>query len=176
LSAAIVSLAKRLINTSQHILEFVHEERLGLQPAPHSLPEFLDDVLVILEVDFSDCGIEVERKYHYRGQVTMDEDRMAQVVYNIAANARDAMPQGGRFTIQTRKSGKCVELAFSDTGQGVPEGIRDRIFEPFYSYGKSQGAGLGLSISKQIVQAHGGTIRLEPAGGSGATFLITLPI
>jgi signal transduction histidine kinase len=176
LSASVLSLAKRLINTSQQILDYVHEERLNLQSAPCSLPEFLDDVLTVLEVDFSDRGIEVEKEYHYLGKVVMDENRMAQVIYNIAANSRDAMPQGGKFTIQTRKSRKNVEMFFIDSGPGVPEEICSRIFDPFFSYGKRQGAGLGLAIARRIVEQHGGSVRLESEGGQGAAFVVTLPL
>jgi two-component system NtrC family sensor kinase len=176
LSEAIVSLAKRLISTSQQILDYVQEERLHLRLAPCSLPEFLDDVLSVLEVDFSDQGIEVIKEYGYLGEVVMDENRMAQVVYNIAANARDAMPQGGKFVIQTRKSENKVELIFADTGPGVLEEICNRIFDPFFSYGKRQGAGLGLSIARHIVEQHEGAIRLDSKEGQGATFIVTLPI
>jgi signal transduction histidine kinase len=176
LSGAVVSLAKRLINTSQQILDYVHEERFSLQPTSCSLPKFLDDVLTVLEVDFSDRGIEVEKEYHYLGNVDMDENRMAQVIYNIATNARNAMPQGGKLTIQTRKSGENVKMIITDTGPGVPEEICSHIFDPFFSHGKHPGAGLGLAISLQIVQEHGGTIQLEKGGEKGATFVITLPV
>ena len=106
----------------------------------------------------------------------MDSDRMAQVVYNIAANARDAMPQGGKFGVSTRKVKDRVEMRFSDTGVGVPKEVGERIFEPFFSYGKRQGAGLGLSIAQRIVEEHGGTIRLESNEGEGAQFVVVLPL
>jgi signal transduction histidine kinase len=176
LSAAVVSLVKRLINTSQQILDYVYKERLDLQIAPCSLPEFLNDVLVVLEVDFSDRGIEVIKEFNYLGKVAMDENRIAQVIYNIAANARDAMPQGGKFTIHTQEAGKKVEMIFTDTGPGVPEEIGSRIFAPFFSYGKRRGAGLGLAIARSIVEQHGGTIHLQSESRQGAAFVVSLPI
>jgi GAF domain-containing protein len=175
LSQAIVSLTRRLINTSQEILDYVRGGRLPLRCDLCSLPEFLDGVLAVLEVDFSDRGIEVVRDWRYRETVTIDAGRMAQVVYNIAANARDAMPRGGTFTLATRQVGEWVELRFSDTGPGVPKELGNRIFEPFFTYGKREGAGLGLAIARRIVEEHGGTLRLESNTGQGATFVVSLP-
>ena len=106
----------------------------------------------------------------------MDSDRMAQVVYNIAANARDAMPQGGKFGVSTRRVKDRVEMRLSDTGAGVPKEVGERIFEPFFSYGKRQGVGLGLAIAQRIVEEHGGTIGLESKDGGGAEFVVTLPL
>jgi signal transduction histidine kinase len=176
LSGAVVSLAKRLINTSQQILDYVNDEHLELEFVLCSLSEFLNDVLIVLEVDFSDRGIEVIKDFHFLGEVVMDENRIAQVIYNIASNARDAMPKGGRFYIQTRKAGNKIEMTFTDTGPGVPEELGNRIFDPFVSYGKRQGAGLGLAIARRIVEQHGGTIHLRSDVGKGATFVVTLPI
>jgi signal transduction histidine kinase len=176
LSQAVTSLIHRLINTTQQILDYVHQEKLPLRRAPCSLATFLDEVLTVLDVDFSDRGIEVVRHCDYRGEIVMDADRMAQVVYNIAANARDAMPGGGTFAVATRQNGEQVELRFSDTGPGVPEELRDRVFEPFFTYGKREGAGLGLSIARRIVEEHGGRLWIEGSGEEGATFVLSLPL
>ena len=176
LSHAVVSLIHRLMNTTQQILDYVHKEKLPLKRAPCSLCEFLDEVLAVLDVDFCDRGIEVVHQCNYGGEVVMDADRMAQVVYNLAANARDAMPRGGTFTVATRQSGEQIELRFSDTGLGVPEEARDRIFEPLFTYGKREGAGLGLSIARRIVEEHGGKLWLESSPEGGATFILSLPL
>ena len=176
LSKSIASLSRMLINTSQQILDYVQNERLTSTRAPSRLTEFLNEVLSVLEIDFSDQGIEVEKKLRFRGEVRLDGDRMAQVIYNIASNARDAMPEGGIFKVSTRKLEDQVELVMSDTGPGVPQELSERIFDPFFSFGKRQGVGLGLAIVKRIVEEHGGTIRLKSAKGWGATFVITLPL
>ena len=176
LSRAIVSLAQRLNNTSLQILDYVQKNRLPLRCKPCSLPKFLEEVLTVLEVDFSDRGIEVEKNFQYRGKLIMDSDRMAQVVYNLATNARDAMPEGGNFVVNTRRIKDRVELRFSDTGPGVPDEVLERIFEPFFSFGKRQGAGLGLAIAQRIIEEHGGTILVESKEGKGAEFIVTLPL
>ena len=176
LSQAIVSLARRLINTTQEILDYVRGGQLPLHRGPCSLREFLDQVLTVMEVDFADRGIEVVRDCAYTGTVIMDMDRIAQVVYNIAANARDAMPHGGTFRVTTRRVGEWVELAFADTGPGVPKELEDRIFEPFFTQGKREGAGLGLAIARRIVEEHGGELRLEGHQDRGAIFVVSLPV
>ena len=176
LSEAIVSLSRRLINSTQEILDYVCGGQLPLRCSPCSLSDFLDGVLAVLEVDFGDRGIEVVRDCRYQGQAVLDAERMAQVVYNVAANARDAMPEGGTFTIATHQSGDQVELRFSDTGPGVPEELRDRIFEPFFTYGKREGAGLGLSIARRIIEEHGGKLWIEGGEEGGATFVLSLPL
>jgi signal transduction histidine kinase len=175
LSQAVISLARRLMNTSQEILEYVRGEALPLKRSPCSMAEFLDEVLAVLEVDFCDRGIEVVRDYGYSGEVVMDADHMAQVIYNIAANARDAMSHGGTFKVTTCRCDDQVELQFSDTGPGVPEDLRIRIFEPFFTHGKREGAGLGLSIARRIVEFHGGRVWAEATPGQGAAFHVTLP-
>jgi signal transduction histidine kinase len=176
LSQAIVSLARRLINTTQEILDYVRDRPLPLNRVPCSLPEFLDQVLAVMDVDFADRGIEVVRNCTYMGTVVMDADRIAQVVYNIAANARDAMPHGGVFTVTTREVESQVELSFADTGPGVPNAFQDRIFEPFFTRGKREGSGLGLAIARRIVEEHGGELTLKEQEGPGATFVVSLPI
>jgi GAF domain-containing protein len=176
LSKSVISLTRRLIHTSQQILDYVQNERLSLKRTPCSLSEFLEEVLSVLEIDFSDQGIEVLKELHYSGEVWFDGDHMAQVIYNIASNARDAMPEGGKFKVSSRRMEDQVELAFSDTGPGVPQELGERIFEPFFSYGKRQGAGLGLAIARRIIKEHGGTIRVINVAGWGASFQVTLPL
>jgi len=175
LSQAIVSLSHRLINTSQEILDYSRGGKLPLKLTANPFPEFLNDVLTVMEVDFSDRGIEVVKDWKYQGSLVMDPDRMAQVVINIATNARDAMPKGGTFTVSTQKAGDQVEMHFTDTGPGVPEELGERIFEPFFTYGKREGAGLGLAIARRIVEEHGGTLRLDSGQAQGATFVVSLP-
>jgi signal transduction histidine kinase len=107
---------------------------------------------------------------------------LEQTLLNLAINARDAMPAGGALTIITQDvvSGQAsrphVEVLVSDTGVGMDEATRGRVFEPFFSTkGSSAGTGLGLSIVAWVVAAMGGSIAVESAPGAGATFRILLP-
>lgn len=108
--------------------------------------------------------------------VNIDVTQLHQVLINLALNAREAMPQGGVFTVATRAVGADqVELSCRDTGEGMEPEVMARIFEPFFSARRSgRGSGLGLSVVEGIVQQHGGTIAVESTVGQGSTFRITL--
>jgi len=87
----------------------------------------------------------------------------------------EAMSSGGELTISSKLSGPYVEIAVQDTGPGISEQDVGKIFQPFYT-SKQNGTGLGLAIAKNIVQMHGGSIRVESALGQGARFVISLPV
>jgi signal transduction histidine kinase len=96
------------------------------------------------------------------------------VFFNLIANAMEVMPSGGKVRIRARKAGSCVLIELEDTGPGVPDCIRDRLFEPFVTSGKQDGLGLGLALARQTVRNHGGDLWTEPA--AGARFVIRLPL
>jgi signal transduction histidine kinase len=85
------------------------------------------------------------------------------------------MPSGGMLKVVSRWKADAVELVFSDTGVGIPDEVKARLFNPLATT-KAQGMGFGLAICKRIVEAHRGTIAVESAPGKGATFTITLPL
>ncbi len=99
---------------------------------------------------------------------------LEQVVLNLAVNARDAMPRGGRLSLSVRVEERHVVLSVRDSGTGMDEATRKRIFEPFFTT-KATGTGLGLSTVQRIVVECGGTIAVESSVGSGTTFVVTLP-
>jgi signal transduction histidine kinase len=108
--------------------------------------------------------------------VKLDVKEFFQSYQHIVKNACDAMPDGGKIVISTKRADKKVEIYFKDNGLGISEGIKDKIFEPFMTFGKKEGTGLGLSITKKIIEAHDGTIQVKSALGEGTTFIVTLPI
>jgi len=113
--------------------------------------------------------------------VLVDEDRIGQVMLNLAGNALRYTPAGGRVNISAEARGREVEVSVTDTGVGIPPEHLPHIFDRFYRVDKSRsrqagsGSGIGLTIAKYLVEAHGGTIRVESAGeGRGSTFRFTL--
>jgi signal transduction histidine kinase len=106
--------------------------------------------------------------------VDADSDQLRQVILNLVLNALDAMPGGGALTIELRADGPSAVIEVSDTGPGIAAEMQKRLFEPFAST-KDTGLGLGLSICRRIVEAHGGTIAVENPSKGGARFVVRLP-
>ncbi|MCS6897321.1 MAG: ATP-binding protein [Nitrospira sp.] len=114
--------------------------------------------------------------------VDIDPDQMKQVFWNLAVNAFDAMPQGGRLTIATGhrrvdagvRKANVVEILFQDSGEGIPKKNLDKIFLPFFTT-KRHGSGLGLATVHRIVDLHGGWIKVESRENEGTSFVVCLP-
>jgi signal transduction histidine kinase len=108
-------------------------------------------------------------------EVEIDADQIRQVFVNIATNAIQAMPEGGKLTIDARKGDKFLEVAISDTGDGITEDVIGKIFDPLFTT-RAKGIGLGLAVCKSIIERHGGAIGVESKVGEGATFIVKLPL
>jgi signal transduction histidine kinase len=104
-----------------------------------------------------------------------EEERLRQVLINLALNALEATPAEGLVRVSAEREGDRVLILVDDTGPGVPAEIRDRLFEPFFTT-KAQGSGLGLSIVHAIVTQHGGTLEVGSSPEGGARFLLRLPL
>ncbi|HEY8412502.1 MAG TPA: PAS domain S-box protein, partial [Pyrinomonadaceae bacterium] len=100
---------------------------------------------------------------------------LREVFVNLIVNAVDAMPRGGKLSITSRRLGDRLQLQFQDNGLGMPEEVRQKIFEPFFSTKGAHGTGLGLSVSYSIMERHEGSISVASQPGSGTTFTIDLP-
>jgi signal transduction histidine kinase len=105
----------------------------------------------------------------------IDPEQIHQVLVNLLLNALDALPRGGTVHVHVRRAESRVEVRVADTGTGIATRVRDRLFEPFVS-SKETGLGLGLSICKRLVEAHGGTIWGDNVREGGAAFTFTLPV
>ncbi|GAB3349462.1 sensor histidine kinase [Lysobacter tyrosinilyticus] len=109
--------------------------------------------------------------------VRLDRSEFELMLLNIAANARDAMPDGGAFIGRVALTHGRVEIALADTGRGMDEQVRARIFEPFFSTKQAgEGTGLGLAVTRDLVKAVGGEIEVESTPGQGTCFRIRLPL
>jgi signal transduction histidine kinase len=121
--------------------------------------------------------------------VKLDPAQFEQVLMNLVINARDAMPDGGVLSIETANveldehyarqhqavlPGAYVMLAVHDTGAGIPDAIRERLFEPFCTT-RAGGTGLGLAVARRIIDAHSGGLTLESEAGRGTTASVWLP-
>ena len=111
--------------------------------------------------------------------IVVDTDQIQQVFVNVILNALDAMPEGGTLRVRSDSAseGHAVQVAFGDTGHGIPPEHIDKVFDPFFTTkSPNKGTGLGLAVSYGIIERHGGKIEVESEGGVGTTFMIALPV
>ena len=135
----------------------------------------LAELREVLTRELGSSGVTLRIEDGYEGPMRVDEVKLRRVIFNLTRNARQAMPDGGTFTIEVSEDEGGVLFVFSDTGPGIPEEIRDRLFESFVTSGKKGGTGLGLAVVKKIVDEHGGRIQVVHEPGKGASFQIWLP-
>jgi signal transduction histidine kinase len=111
----------------------------------------------------------------YPPGIRADASLLKQVFLNLIKNADEACDPGGKLTIKTEIASSWLRIRFSDNGPGIPPDDLDRIFEPFYTT-KSGGMGMGLSICRRIIQAHGGRLEAKNRVPQGTEFIILLPM
>ena len=179
---------ERLDRTVRSVLRFRRQERLEKSVCdPNAL---LDTILVLTQGEANQQRVQVTRQLAADAkELLLDADKIQQLFLNVVMNAIQAMPEGGRLTIASRwmdapptegrqdpsrEAEGGYLFTFEDTGVGIPEDALERLFEPFYTT-REEGTGLGLVIAKRIVEAHGGTIRVESVPGTGTRFEVWLP-
>lgn len=144
------------------------------------LNRLIKSVLELVDRQAAGSGIDISFDARKPIAVKADEGLITQAFLNLTLNAVQAMPDGGRLTIENEmissKDGKgsMCRISFTDTGVGIPKENQKRLFNPFFTT-KKEGTGLGLAITHRIIEAHGGTISLESREGNGSVFTVTLP-
>jgi signal transduction histidine kinase len=154
--------------------------RLARLPSPKLEPEDLGaltrEVVAFVRREMSDAGVDIALEVDDAlPLVSADEAQIRQSLLNLLRNAREAMAGGGRIDVSVRGEDEAIVVRIADRGEGVPEDVRTKMFDAFYST-KERGTGLGLPLTQQIVLAHRGTIRCEDREGGGAVFVITFPV
>jgi signal transduction histidine kinase len=147
------------------------------------LVPLVEDVLVLVEKDLQRYRIRLITQFDQRPFVAVNSGQVQQVILNLIVNARQAMEQGGTLKIAVRQNAELqqAEISIQDSGCGIaPDKLR-RIFEPFFTTKTADeqgqgGTGLGLSLARDIMESHGGRIRVESAVGSGTTFILKFPL
>jgi two-component system NtrC family sensor kinase len=160
----------------KRLLDFARQTKPQKQLA--DMNALIENIILLVRNQTSFRNIVVEKQLSDRvPDVSVDPDQIQQVFMNIILNGAEAMAKGGTLTIESKLSddSRNVVISFADTGPGIPESCREKIFDPFYTT-KEHGTGLGLSISYGIVEQHGGTMNVESIVGQGSTFTIQLPI
>lgn len=161
---------------TKDLLAFAKGERSVLIRKVY-VQRFMEEMREYLEQELQGSEVELEVDVRYRGAARFDETKMRRIFHNITRNAREAMPGGGRFSIIVSKDGADLVLDFQDTGSGIPQELRDSLFEPFATAGKVGGTGLGLAMVRQIAEEHRGTVHFEDGPKKkGTRFLVRLPM
>src|ERR1700694_1813217 len=181
--------ASRGADLTQHLLQFARKQ--PLQPRETDVNTLIIDTVKLLRPTLGE-QIEIESVFEDEASAaTVDPNQLATAILNLALNARDAMPDGGKLILETGSTfldenyasmhaelrpGRYVLIAVSDTGTGTPAGILDKVFDPFFtSKGPGKGTGLGLSMVYGFVKQSAGHIKIYSEEGHGTTIKIYLP-
>lgn len=147
------------------------------------LVSLVEEVLVLTGKDLSKHQVQVETKFHGRPSAPVVRGQIEQILLNLIINARQAMPRGGRLTIEVCENlrTQMAEIRIGDSGIGIPPDQLRLIFEAFYTTKQPDehghgGSGLGLSVCRQIIEQHHGRIRVESVVGKGSKFIVKLPL
>jgi signal transduction histidine kinase len=163
----------------RNFLEFSRPPKLKMQRV--SASDVVNMALVLLRYRLESYGVEVKLiRQHRLPEIWADPDQLKEVLVNLVLNACEVMVNGGVITIREEENlspplGPAAVIRVSDNGPGIPESVRDKVFQPFFS-SKEEGTGLGLSIATRIIEDHGGRLELESKQNKGATFIIILPL
>ena len=166
--------AKRETSAATLIVADLLDYSAGRAPmlAPVQVADLVTEVLSVVPPR---AGIEVAQHVDPDVAIDADRDQMRQVLLNLITNGYDAMPGGGILDISVRSTGESAQITVSDTGTGMDEETRASIFTPFYTT-KSRGIGLGLAVTKRVVEAHGGTISVQSIPDVGTSFTVTVRV
>ena len=168
-----IATAEREISAATRIVSDLLDYAAGRGPIRAPV-EICDLVAEALSVAPPPDGVQVVQ----RGEpqvVDVDRDQIRQALLNLITNGYDSMPGGGVLTVSTTSVPGSAQITVTDTGMGMDEETRDRIFTPFFTK-KTRGIGLGLAVTKRVVEAHGGTIAVQSMPAAGSSFTLTLPV
>ena len=147
-----------------------------VQPQRGNLSQVLESACVLQQMDAEERRLEVVRSWPEELTLEFDQERILQVVFNLVNNAVKFTPPGGRLVVGAAREGGEIRVWVQDSGKGLDPGQLERVFERGWQADpKAGGRGLGLYISRRIVEAHGGTMFVESTPGHGATFHVVLP-
>ena len=178
----------RILNSSQRASKITtgmlrYARHSSNRQEPTDLAELVENCLVLVEKDLQIHRVRLDLDLSQRPLASVNSGQIQQVLLNLIVNARQAMESGGRLCVAVRANagdGR-AEISIRDSGRGIPHDVLPRIFDPFYSTKRTDqsgqgGTGLGLALCRDIIEAHGGRIRVESTIGRGTTFILRFPL
>ena len=182
---------KDIHSSGQHLLSLINDildlakveaGRMELNPTTFDLSAAIDNALTLIRERAMHHGIALATEIDSQlGELNADERKLKQILLNLLSNAVKFTPEGGKITVGARRLRDMVEIAVNDTGIGIAPKDQAAVFEEFKQVGrdytrKAEGTGLGLALTRKLVELHGGAMRLESEPGKGSTFSFTLPL
>ncbi len=166
----------RLSEMLRNMLSFSKPEQEKRMPV--KINELIEGILLVMEKQMREANVRVTTAFSDDiPEIMASANQIRQVVLNVVKNAKESMPSGGTLFVRTLPGNGNVRIIIKDTGVGIPEAFKDKIFEAFFTTKqKVRGAGLGLSVCYGIVKGHGGEMSVESEVGKGTAFIISLPV
>ena len=179
-----------ILQDARHLLELINEildiskiesGRLELKREAFDFSQCVEEVLAGIRYQAATKNIALENKNSFHDSLYADRLRVKEILYNLLSNAVKFTPEGGRVWVEASSQGDTLHVSINDTGIGIPEKEHPSIFEKFYQVGDAaggtrEGTGLGLPITKHLVELHGGSINVESRPGQGSSFRLTFPL
>jgi PAS domain S-box-containing protein len=179
-----------ILQDARHLLELINEildiskiesGRLELKRESFDFNQCVEDVMGGIRHQAATKNITLENKNRFQSSLYADRLRVKEILYNLLSNAVKFTPEGGRVWVEAHSEGDALHVSVCDTGIGIPEKEHPSIFEKFYQVGDitggvREGTGLGLPITKHLVELHGGGISVESRPGKGSSFHLTFPL
>ncbi len=168
---------KRLEKLTDNLLALSHTTKIKLENV--DIAAVIDDVNLFMSHVHKMYGIQVVKNFNQLPLIHADKEQTMQVILNVMINAIQSMPEGGTVEVtannEMRDGKEYLIISVKDTGCGIDENIKDKIFEPFFTT-KADGTGLGLAVSKKIMELHNGFIEVKTRKGEGSTFYLWFPL
>ncbi len=163
------------LNESVH--DFLSFDKLpSLNVDTIDINQILDGTLALIQPEAVKRGVKIRKGYRKKlSTIQVDAKKIRQAILNIIINSIQSMPRGGELHLMTRSRGNQVEIEIKDSGVGIPEDVHEKIFDFFFTT-REEGAGLGLSIARRIVNEHGGDIQVGSKENSGTSVILRLPL
>lgn len=176
ISEKALSQLNRALDVIGKLNRFAKPANQNGQHARASIPEAIQTVVDLVSYEFKLDQIDIVNEINSSlPMIEADQRQLEEIFFNLVANACHAMPEGGRLEISAQADYHKVKVSVSDTGLGIPSGQLAHIFEPFYTTKGEAGTGLGLYVTKQLIQKNNGKLSVESQEGKGTTFLLEFP-
>jgi len=167
---------KQMTDLIESLLEF-SRTRESLHPSHGDVREAVESAIKALKAHPEFQRVRIRVSWDGATEGWFDFKKLERALLNLLLNACEVVPaEGGQIDVGLRRNGQSLEIRISDNGPGIAEPVRDKLFEPFVSYGKENGTGMGLTVVQKILQDHGGDVTVERTSVEGTTFRVRVPM